>query len=83
MNPENPVKPEKVKGGIEFKDVCFAYNDEEYVLKNISFKINPGETIAIVGHTGAGKTSIINILSRFYDIQKGSILLDGTDISTH
>ncbi len=81
-NPENPIKPDKVKGGIEFKDVCFAYNDDEYVLKNISFKINPGETIAIVGHTGAGKTSIINILSRFYDIQKGSILLDGLDIST-
>ena len=81
-NPENPVKLEKVEGGIEFKDVCFAYNEEDYVLKNISFKINPGETIAIVGHTGAGKTSIINILSRFYDIQKGSILLDGTDIRT-
>ncbi len=81
-NPENPVRLEKVEGGIEFKDVCFAYNEEDYVLKNISFKINPGETIAIVGHTGAGKTSIINILSRFYDIQKGSILLDGTDIRT-
>ncbi len=81
-NPESPVKIEKVKGEIEFRDVCFAYNDDEYVLKNISFRINPGETVAIVGHTGAGKTSIINILSRFYDIQKGSILLDGTDIST-
>ena len=81
-NPENPVKLEKVNGEIEFKDVSFAYNDDEYVLKNISFKINPGETVAIVGHTGAGKTSIINILSRFYDIQKGSILLDGVDIKT-
>ncbi len=81
-NPENPVKLDKVKGEIEFKDVCFAYNDEDYVLKNISFKIHPGETIAIVGHTGAGKTSIINILSRFYDIQKGNILLDGIDIKT-
>ena len=81
-NPENPVKLDKVKGEIEFKDVCFAYNDEDYVLKNISFKIRPGETIAIVGHTGAGKTSIINILSRFYDIQKGNILLDGIDIKT-
>ncbi len=81
-NPENPVKLDKVNGEIEFKDVCFAYNEEDYVLKNISFKINPGETIAIVGHTGAGKTSIINILSRFYDIQKGAILLDGTDIRT-
>ncbi|MCK7516659.1 MAG: ATP-binding cassette domain-containing protein [Ignavibacteriales bacterium] len=60
---------------IEFKNVWFAYNDEDYVLKDISFKINPGETVAIVGHTGAGKSSIINILTRFYDINKGSILI--------
>jgi len=80
-NPENPVKLEKVKGEIEFKNVWFAYNDEDYVLKDISFKIKPGETVAIVGHTGAGKTSIINILTRFYDINKGSILIDGIDIS--
>jgi ATP-binding cassette, subfamily B, multidrug efflux pump len=80
-NPGNPVKLEHVKGEIEFKNVWFAYNDEDYVLKDISFKINPGETIAIVGHTGAGKTSIINILTRFYDINKGSILVDGIDIS--
>ncbi|MDR3626501.1 MAG: ABC transporter ATP-binding protein [Ignavibacteriaceae bacterium] len=72
----------EVKGGIEFKNVWFAYNDEEYVLKNVSFKINPGETVAIVGHTGAGKTSIISLLTRFYDITRGSILVDGTDIST-
>lgn len=81
QNPEKPDKLEKVKGEIEFKDVCFAYNPEEYVLKNISLKINPGETIALVGHTGAGKTSIINILTRFYDIEKGQILIDGKDIS--
>ncbi|HEY6906499.1 MAG TPA: ABC transporter ATP-binding protein [Ignavibacteriaceae bacterium] len=81
-NPDNPVKLENVNGEIEFKDVCFAYNDDEYVLKNISFKINAGETVAIVGHTGAGKTSIINTLSRFYDIQKGAIMLDGIDIKT-
>jgi len=81
-NPDNPIKLNTVSGEIEFKDVCFAYNDEDYILKNISFKINPGETVAIVGHTGAGKTSIINTLSRFYDIQKGSILLDGIDIKT-
>lgn len=81
LDPEHPIKINNVKGGIEFKDVCFAYNEDDYVLKNISFKINPGETVAIVGHTGAGKTSIINILSRFYDIQKGSILLDGVDIT--
>ncbi len=81
-NPELPVKVEIVKGTIEFKNVWFAYNEEEYVLKDVSFKINPGETVAIVGHTGAGKTSLISILSRFYDINKGSILLDGIDIKT-
>ena len=79
-NPEKPVQLQNIKGGIDFKNVWFAYNNDEYVLKNISFSINPGETIAIVGHTGAGKTSLINILSRFYDIDKGSILLDGYDI---
>ncbi len=79
-NPENPIKLENVKGKIEFKNVWFAYNNDEYVLKDISFSINPGERIAIVGHTGAGKTSIINILTRFYDINKGEILLDGVNI---
>ncbi len=79
-NPEKPISVEKVKGEVEFKNVWFAYNEEDYVLKNISFKINPGETIAIVGHTGAGKTSIINLLTRFYDINKGSILIDNLDI---
>jgi ATP-binding cassette subfamily B protein len=79
-NPENPVKLENVKGSIEFKNVWFAYNNDDYVLKDISFNINPGERIAIVGHTGAGKTSIINILTRFYDINKGEILLDGVNI---
>lgn len=79
-NPENPVKLENVKGRIEFKNVWFAYNGDDFVLKDITFKINPGETVAIVGHTGAGKTSIINILTRFYDISKGEILLDGINI---
>ena len=79
-NPEIPVKLELVKGNIEFKNVWFAYNNDDYVLKDISFNINPGETVAIVGHTGAGKTSIINILTRFYDINKGEILLDGINI---
>ncbi len=79
-NPNNPVKLTNVRGQIEFKNVWFAYNKEDYVLKDISFSINPGETVAIVGHTGAGKTSIINILTRFYDINKGSILLDGINI---
>ncbi len=79
-NPEKPIPLPNVRGQVDFKNVWFAYNDEDYVLKDISFSINPGETVAIVGHTGAGKTSIINILTRFYDINKGSILLDGINI---
>ncbi|MBE0538250.1 MAG: ABC transporter ATP-binding protein [Ignavibacterium sp.] len=79
-NPENPIKLNSIKGDIQFKDVWFAYDDENYVLKNINFQINPGETVAIVGHTGAGKSTLINILTRFYDINKGSVLVDGIDI---
>ncbi len=79
-NPDNPVNFTSIRGEIEFSNVWFAYNPGEYVLRNLSFKINPGERIAIVGATGAGKTSIINIFTRFYDIQKGSITLDGIDI---
>jgi len=79
-NPEKPIPLPNVRGQVDFKNVWFAYNDVDYVLKDISFSINPGETVAIVGHTGAGKTSIINILTRFYDINKGSILLDGINI---
>lgn len=79
-NPDDPNKLNGTIGSIEFKNVWFAYNDEDYVLKDISFTVNRGETVAIVGHTGAGKTSIINILTRFYDIQKGQILVDGIDI---
>ena len=81
-NPENPIKLNGVKGKIEFQNVWFAYNSDDYVLKDISFTINPGETVAIVGHTGAGKTSIINILTRFYDINKGKILLDDINIES-
>ncbi|WP_254563062.1 ABC transporter ATP-binding protein [Dyadobacter diqingensis] len=72
--------PEKIGGEVEFKDVWFAYNDEDYVLKNINFKVNEGETIAFVGATGAGKSSIINLLSRFYDINKGKIFIDGREV---
>lgn len=79
-NPPNPIRLHDVKGDIQFKDVWFAYDDENYVLKNINLKINPGETVAIVGHTGAGKSTLINILTRFYDINKGSILINGIDI---
>lgn len=73
-------KPLNIKGSIEFKNVWFAYNDEKWVLKDVSFHVLPGETLALVGATGAGKSSVINILSRFYEIQKGQILLDGIDI---
>ena len=67
-------------GKIEFKDVWFAYSEENWVLKGVSFTIEPGETVAFVGATGAGKSSVINLLSRFYDYQKGQILIDGVDI---
>ncbi len=72
--------PADIVGKIEFKDVWFAYNDENWVLKNVNFTVKPGETLALVGATGAGKSSSINILTRFYEIQKGQILLDGIDI---
>ena len=79
-NPQSPVPLPTVRGEIEFRNVWFAYNGEDYVLKNVSFKITPGETVAIVGATGAGKTSIISLLSRFYDVNKGEILIDGINI---
>jgi ATP-binding cassette, subfamily B, multidrug efflux pump len=79
---EKAVQKPDVKGKIQFEDVWFAYNNDEYVLKDISFTIQPGESIAIVGHTGAGKTSLINLIGRQYDIQKGHIYLDDTDIQT-
>jgi len=68
------------KGKIEFQNVWFSYNDEEWVLKDVSFTVNPGERVALVGHTGAGKTSITSLLFRFYEVKKGRILLDGVDI---
>jgi ATP-binding cassette subfamily B protein len=74
-------KPEKIEGKVVFNNVWFAYNDEDYVLKNINLDIQPGETIAIVGATGAGKSSIVNLLNRFYEINKGEIKVDGTSIS--
>lgn len=77
---EGSFKPEKIQGNIKLENVWFAYTDEEYVLKNISFEVKKGQTIALVGATGAGKSSIINLISRFYEINKGEILIDGTEI---
>lgn len=80
---EGTYMPEKFKGDVKFKNVWFAYNDEEYVLKDISFEVKEGETIALVGATGAGKSSIINLLSRFYEINKGTIEIDGHDLKEY
>lgn len=82
--PDNGLlRPDKLKGTIEFDKVWFAYNEDQYVLKNITFTVNEGETIALVGATGAGKSSTINILNRFYEINSGSIKLDGIDIKEY
>jgi len=75
--------PEIMKGNISFEKVWFAYNDENYVLKDISFEVEAGKTVALVGATGAGKSSTINILNRFYEIQKGEIKVDGTRIQDY
>lgn len=73
-------QPETIRGQVDFENVFFAYNDEQYVLKDINLRIAAGETVALVGATGAGKSSIINLLNRFYEINKGSIKVDGVDI---
>ncbi|MCA4893827.1 MAG: ABC transporter ATP-binding protein [Cytophagales bacterium] len=78
--PNGTVTPSDIKGQLKFDHVWFAYNDADYVLKDISLDIKPGETIALVGATGAGKSSIINLLNRFYEINRGSIQVDGMDI---
>ena len=79
-SPEQIQSPVRVSGRIEFRNVWFAYKGEDWVLKDVSFTVEPGESIALVGHTGSGKTTITNLLMRFYDIQRGEILLDGVDI---
>ena len=87
MEPEvvdspDAIELESVKGDIEFKNVWFAYNEGEWVLKDVSFKVNARETVAFVGSTGSGKTTILSLICRNYDIQKGQILIDGIDIKS-
>ncbi len=79
-SPEVPQRSGRARGVIEFENVSFAYKGEDWVLKDVSFKVDPGQSVALVGHTGSGKTTITNLLMRFYDVQRGRILLDGTDL---
>jgi ABC-type multidrug transport system fused ATPase/permease subunit len=82
-SPEAPMKALNTSakaGGLQFDGVWFAYQDEDWVLKEVNLDIQPGERIAVVGHTGAGKTTLTGLLLRFYDVQKGRILLDGVDV---
>jgi ATP-binding cassette subfamily B protein len=82
--PDNGTfSPARLEGIVDFQNVWFAYNDKDYVLKDISFKVKKGETLALVGATGAGKSSVINLLSRFYDINKGEILIDGVSVKDY
>jgi ATP-binding cassette subfamily B protein len=77
------ITAENIKGEVAFENVWFAYNEEDWILKNVSFKAKQGETIALVGATGAGKSSVINLLNRFYEYNKGCISIDGTDIRNY
>jgi ATP-binding cassette, subfamily B, multidrug efflux pump len=79
-SPDEPVRIGRAQGRIEFRDVWFAYKNEDWILKDVSFVVEPGERVAFVGHTGAGKTTITNLLLRFYDVQRGQILFDGVDV---
>ncbi|MDQ7859462.1 MAG: ABC transporter ATP-binding protein [Armatimonadota bacterium] len=79
-DPPDPVRAARVRGEIEFRDVWFAYDADDWVLRGVSFRIAPGESVALVGHTGAGKSSIINLIMRFHDPQRGQVLVDGVDV---
>ena len=78
--PVRPRKTGRAQGRIEFENVWFAYKEEDWILKDVSFTVEPGQSVALVGHTGSGKSTITNLLMRFYDVQRGRILLDGVDL---
>ncbi len=78
--PAVPKKTGRAAGRIEFENVWFAYKEDDWVLKDVSFTVEPGQSVALVGHTGSGKTTITNLLMRFYDVQRGRVLLDGVDV---
>jgi ATP-binding cassette subfamily B protein len=79
-SPAQPRRSGRATGHIEFENVWFAYKGEDWILKDVSFKVEPGQSVALVGHTGSGKSTITNLLMRFYDVQRGRILLDGVDV---
>ncbi|MEA2068372.1 MAG: ABC transporter ATP-binding protein [Verrucomicrobiota bacterium] len=79
-DPEKPESPERIAGNISFNKVWFAYNDENWVIKDLSFEVEPGQVLAVVGATGAGKSTIINLIGRFYDVQQGAVTIDGIDV---
>jgi ATP-binding cassette, subfamily B, multidrug efflux pump len=78
--PEEPKKRGRAAGRVEFRNVWFAYKEDDWVLRDVSFTVEPGQSVALVGHTGSGKTTITNLLMRFYDVQRGQVLLDGVDV---
>ena len=79
-DPPEPLSPERIAGNIAFNNVSFAYNDDNWVIKDLSFEVEPGQVLAVVGATGAGKSTIINLIGRFYDVQKGAVTIDGMDV---
>jgi ATP-binding cassette subfamily B protein len=80
IDPEQPVPGERIAGAIAFENVWFAYEKENWVLKDLSFSVEPGQVLAVVGATGAGKSTIINLIGRFYDVQRGRVMIGGTDV---
>lgn len=80
IDPMDPESPERIAGSIAFNKVWFAYNDENWVIKDLSFSVEPGQALAVVGATGAGKSTIINLIGRFYDVQQGAVSIDGIDV---